>query len=460
MERWLEPALDYIPRWMEFQMRQSGIPGCAMAIAHRGRPLLDLAWGQADLGSGEKLTPRHRFRVASHSKSFTAAGLMKLREARKLKLDDEVGEYVAGLHRDLARATLAQLMSHAAGVVRDGWDSGYWLGRRRFVSAAELRAELKKPPVIETNSRFKYSNHGYGLLGLVIEAITGESYNAWIAREIVAAAGLKETQPDAPLKRSAKLATGHSPVAADGRRYILPAGIVTHALSPATGFISTAKDLALFYAQLAPKAAQSFLSAASRREMQRRQWRVPHNSMESHYGLGVNSGNVQDWEWYGHGGGFPGAISLSGYVPAADLSISVLTNSGDGLAGPWMGGALQVLRAFKLNGPPARRIVGWRGRWSSQFGTGDWLPMGNKVVIASPGFFNPLMDATEIEVLSRNKGRVMLANGFGAHGEQALLHRNKLGRVVAATLGGAKMHGPKAALREVQKRYKTAPKKR
>ena len=47
--------------------------------------------------------------------------------------------------------------------------------------------------MIEPNTRFKYSNHGYGLLGLVIEAITGEAYAAWIRREIVEAAGLKET---------------------------------------------------------------------------------------------------------------------------------------------------------------------------------------------------------------------------------------------------------------------------
>src|SRR5438445_13866893 len=77
MDRWLTAALDYIPSWLEFQMRQSEQPGCAIAIAQRGRIVLERAFGHADLVAGTKLTPRHRFRVASHSKSFTASGIMK-----------------------------------------------------------------------------------------------------------------------------------------------------------------------------------------------------------------------------------------------------------------------------------------------------------------------------------------------------------------------------------------------
>ena len=83
MERWLGAALAYIPRWIEHQMRLSEQPGCAIAIAQRGKVVLDMAFGRADLVRGEVLTPRHRFRVASHSKSFTAAGVLKLRAATR-----------------------------------------------------------------------------------------------------------------------------------------------------------------------------------------------------------------------------------------------------------------------------------------------------------------------------------------------------------------------------------------
>src|SRR5436305_9729080 len=142
MEPWLKPALDYVPRWLEFQMQASQQPGCMMAIAYRGNVVLERAFGHANLDTGEPLTPRHRFRVASHSKSFTAAGIMKLRERGKLKLDDAAGQFVEGLHPEVARATVAQLLSHSAGLTRDGSDAGFFGDRRPFPSARELLADL------------------------------------------------------------------------------------------------------------------------------------------------------------------------------------------------------------------------------------------------------------------------------------------------------------------------------
>ena len=104
---WLRAALGYIPQWLGHQMRVSGQPGCAIAVAYQGRIVLDCAFGHADLAEGIALTPRHRFRVASHSKSFAAACVLKLREQGRVKLDDTAGQYVAGLHPDVATATIA-----------------------------------------------------------------------------------------------------------------------------------------------------------------------------------------------------------------------------------------------------------------------------------------------------------------------------------------------------------------
>ncbi|HSU07531.1 MAG TPA: serine hydrolase domain-containing protein, partial [Acetobacteraceae bacterium] len=80
MDRWLHTALEYVCSWIEFQMRLSEQPGCIIAVAHGDRIVLERAFGHANLAKREKLTPRHRFRIASHSKSCTAAGVMKLRE--------------------------------------------------------------------------------------------------------------------------------------------------------------------------------------------------------------------------------------------------------------------------------------------------------------------------------------------------------------------------------------------
>jgi D-alanyl-D-alanine carboxypeptidase len=80
MEDWLQRTAAYIPAWIDYQLRNPEQIGCLLAIMHEGELVLEYAVGSANLTTGELLTPRHRFRVASHSKSFTAAGLMLLRE--------------------------------------------------------------------------------------------------------------------------------------------------------------------------------------------------------------------------------------------------------------------------------------------------------------------------------------------------------------------------------------------
>jgi CubicO group peptidase (beta-lactamase class C family) len=454
MEKWLPAAIAYVGRWIEYQMRQSEQPGCVIAIAPRGKPALERAFGHADLAAGTALTPRHRFRVASHSKSFTAAGIMKLRERGKLQLDDAVGRYVRNLHPAIAQVTIAQLLSHSAGIIRDGADAGQWDDRRSFLSARELRAAaLKTAPVIEANTRFKYSNHGYGLAGLVIEAVTGEGYCSWIMREIVAPAGLRETEPDMPIGARALLASGHSAKMPIGRRLIVAGRNPTNALAPATGFVSTARDLLRFFAQLDPAARRSVLSVASRREMVRRQWRNPHAGLERHYGLGIISGGSGDWQWFGHSGGFQGFITRTAVLPHHGLTMSVLTNAVDGPAQSWVEGAIHILRAFADRGAPARAVRDWSGRWWSLWGAIDLVPMGDKVLVASPDLGEPFTDASEISVSARDRGRIVAANGYGSHGEPVARKRDRRGDVAEVWLAGTRFLPEASVAAELEERY-------
>ncbi|HYM30960.1 MAG TPA: serine hydrolase domain-containing protein [Candidatus Cybelea sp.] len=456
MDAWLKAALDYVPRWLEFQHRQSELPGVVAAVADKGKLAGEWAFGHADLANGIPLTPRHRFRVASHSKSFTAAGIMKLREQGKLALDHAVGRYVRGLHKSVASATIAQLLSHSAGIIRDGTDAGQWQDRRKFLNARELRAALKDPPVIEANTRFKYSNHGYGLLGLVIEVVTGTAYVEWIARAVVGPAGLNETLPDMPRTDAVRLARGHTATLLTGKRMIIPGDNPTNALAPATGFVSTARDMTRFFAQLDPAAKRSILSAASRREMIRRQWRIPHAALERHYGLGIISGATGGWEWFGHSGGFQGTVSQTAVLRERSVTVSVLTNASDGLAGVWLEGVIQIFRSFHKHGAPARRVRDWTGRWWGLWGAADLVPMGERVLVATPHWFNPFLDASEIVVTAKDRGRVDQANGFYSHGEAVRLVRDRRGRVASVWLAGRKALPEAEAAREIKARYASA----
>jgi CubicO group peptidase (beta-lactamase class C family) len=453
MKEWLGNALDYIPRWIEFQVRMLQQPGCVIAIAHRGAVVFEAAFGSANLTTGEALTPRHRLRIGSQSKSFTAAGILKLREQGKLRLDDPAGRFVDGLHPDVACATIQQLLSHSAGIIRDGQGAGQFLERRPFLSGAELMSDLEEPPAIEPNTRFKYSNDGYALLGLIMEAVTGEPYCAWIRREIVDALGLEETTPDMPLPRGAPFASGHTSPVLLGCRQIIPGDFETHAICPAGGFVSTAGDTVRFFAQLSPKAGKSVLSVASRREMVRGQWRNPLREVEQYYGLGIVSGSLGGWDWFGHSGGLQGYISRTCVLPQQELAISVLTNAIDGWADAWVDGAIHILRAFAQSGAPKQKTGDWSGRWWSLWGAYDLLPMGEKVIAVSPASLNPMLGASEIEITGRNTGRLASASAYGSHGEPVRCVRGKSGKIAEIWLAATKLLPAPELARELRARY-------
>ena len=434
MPPWLTSALDYLPQWLGVQVDETQLPGCAFAVAHRGRLVLERAFGVADIEAHVALTPKHRFRVASHSKSFTATGIMRLVEARKLRLDAPVGKYVTGLHDRIAATTLRQLLSHGAGVHRDGRDSGQWDLRRPFLDADELRADLQTPPTLAANARFKYSNHAFGLLGLVIESVTDTPYATWIRREVIAPAGLTHTQPDAPLSSRTPMSNGYTARIPFGRR---PVGrdLPTHALASATGFVSTAGDLAQFFSQLDPRSDSKLLSVASRRAMTRAHRDIPGLPSGREYGLGIARGKLGRTPWFGHSGGFPGYLTRTCVLPSLEVAFSVLTNAIDAPSHQWADGAIDILATFARHGAPKGSARRWTGRWWNTWGACDLVPMGNRVLVARPNLTTPFYDATELTVRG-DVGRITHADGFATFGETARLERDARGRATALWLGG------------------------
>ena len=453
MAAWLAPALAYIPQWFDYQITALGLPGASLAVAHDGKVALAHTIGAANIATGEILTPSHRFRVASHSKAFTAVAVMKLVEAGRLRLDDRAGQHVTGLHKDVACATIAQLLSHTAGITRDGDDTGQWSDRRPFLDEAELRAALAVAQPIPANTRMKYSNHGYGLAGLVVAAVTGEPYNAWIAREIVAPAGLQHTTPDAPLAKRTPFARGHSSPALLGKRVVIPADNPTNALAAATGFISTPSDLACFFASLDPAAKSSILSVESRRELTRRHWHIPGLPADRHYGLGTSQSDLGAWTTFGHGGGFQGVRTYTTVAIGQGLSVSVATHATDGEPNGLAENTLRILQTFATNGPASKKTADWSGRFWSVWGPADFVPMAGKILVAQPGQPNPFADATELTPTGADTARITTATGYASYGQTGRLLRDKSGKVAEILLAGGRLTSQAAAIAEARERY-------
>ena len=162
-----------------------------------------------------------------------------------------------------------------------------------------------------------------------------------------------------PLPPDTPFARGHTGKTLLGHRQVVPGDYTENALTPAGGFVSTAADLARFFAKLSPNAADSPLSVDSRREMTRGQWKNPDAAFATTYGLGIVTGALGDWNWFGHSGGLLGYVSRTVVVPEQKLTISVLTNASDGFASAWLDGMLHVGRALAKKGDP-----------TEEFGTG------------------------------------------------------------------------------------------
>ena len=209
MEKWLAAALDYIPQWIDFQMRLTGAAGRVdRGQRIKGKPVLRAGLrpcrrrrgrrpdAAPPLPCGLTLQELHRRRHHEAARAGQAAARRSRRPPRQ----------AAASGRGPGDAS-AQLLSHSAGLIRDGTDAGQWQDRRPFLNARELTAALRAAPVLDANNRFKYSNHGYGLAGLVIEAVTGEPYADWIKRAIIdagraagnrAGCAARPARPDGP----------------------------------------------------------------------------------------------------------------------------------------------------------------------------------------------------------------------------------------------------------------------
>ena len=156
-EPWLAPALGYAVSWLGFQREQLQQPGFAVAVAHEGRIVLDHAEGAADLATGEALTPRHRMRIASHSKTFTAAAILALVEEGRLRLDDRCGARVEGIHPSVAAATIGQLLSHSGGITggtgATGRSGAPSISSRSASASSPIRRPSPRPSTMRARSR-------------------------------------------------------------------------------------------------------------------------------------------------------------------------------------------------------------------------------------------------------------------------------------------------------------------
>jgi CubicO group peptidase (beta-lactamase class C family) len=230
-----------IDRYLAGQLREQGLVGLSVAVVRDGEVVLAKGYGLQSTRSGAPVAPETMFAIGSVTKQFTAACALLLAQDGKLSLTDPVARWLPDLPRS-ADVTLLDLMHHTSGY-RDYYPLDFVDARMRSpVAPEELARRYAGDPLdFEPGTRWSYSNTGFIVLGLVVERVSGEPFEAFLTRRILEPLGMRHTRLE-PEPGSSGLADGHlsfalsppTPTAPEARGWLGAAG----------GLWSTPSDLA------------------------------------------------------------------------------------------------------------------------------------------------------------------------------------------------------------------------
>jgi D-alanyl-D-alanine carboxypeptidase len=235
----------------------AGVPG-VIVLSRDGSRTVRVAAGSADLTPRTPMRAGDRFRVGSITKTFVAALTLQLVADGRMSLDDTVERWVPGLVPGGAGVTVRQLLNHTSGLfdyLNDGDDTiitPYLQGDVTHVTPPRqiVQVATSHPPHFPPGTMQRYSNTGYIVLGLVIEAVTGDSLSSQLRQRIFQPLGLRGTTFDATESRIAGR-HAHAYFATRPGGPLQEIDLLSSSVAWSAGaLVSTAGDLARFYRAL------------------------------------------------------------------------------------------------------------------------------------------------------------------------------------------------------------------
>jgi D-alanyl-D-alanine carboxypeptidase len=319
----LQPALDGLV--------ERGVPGAILFVRDGGRTSR-LTSGVADIAEGRPMRPGDRVRIASLTKTYTAAVVLQLVGEGKLRLGDSVEQWLPGLVPNGDAITVHHLLSHTSGIFDFEFDprviepylagdfAHYW-APRELVEMAVSHEPLFAPG--ETTSAV-YSSTNYVIAGLIVESVTGNTMGSELARRIFRPLGLRASSyPTTPEIEGAH-AHGYMLL---GAPPLVDVTGISPSLSPASGaIVSDARDVAVFYRGLL---AGRLLEPGLLRAMKTTLPEAGGNDPRWRYGLGLRRFTTSCGHAWGHTGAFPGYLTFA-YSSANGRRQAVLMANLDG----------------------------------------------------------------------------------------------------------------------------------
>lgn len=384
-----------IENWLDYYVYKEEIPGMAVGLFVEDEILIKREYGYSDLKSGVKLEGNHLFRIASHSKLFTATAIMILYNRNLISLDNRVSDFLpwfkSATEPERENIRIRHLMSHASGITRDG-EYGHWY-TNNFPEEEDFIKEFEKDiSFFSTNQQPKYSNFAVTLLGLIIEKVTDSSYAIFIEREIFDKLGMENTIADVNESNIDRHCFGHTmkfPKKSRDTIDHIPAKI----MSPATGLSSNVEDLIKFYK--AHMFGNNILFPDHiKREMQTVKFISNDNIFR--FGLGFSMNTMGQSSVVGHGGGYPGFITFSGMIQDKKMILIILTNAIDTEPRMIALGIINLIEKIAKStgelfedGKETPDYSNIEGFYSSIWHVGLYSQIGNRLISIEPGVSNP-----------------------------------------------------------------------
>ncbi|WP_296820637.1 serine hydrolase domain-containing protein [Brevundimonas sp.] len=303
-----------------------------VVVAQGDRLLLREAYGLSDAETGRANAPDDRFRLASISKQFTAAAILRLQDEGRLSVHDPVCRWISPCPQGWEAIRLTNLLSHSSGLPdlmeRPGW------GDRRVTPASlsELTTDtMRFRPRFEPGTRARYNNAAYNLLADIVERASGRPYETFLREAFFEPLGMDDTGSDADA-RAEGIVMGHNTGAGGPVHGPLPNVSI---IAGAGALYSTADDVlawqrALHGGRLLSQESYSLMIADHAPADQG----LPPGARPRGWGFGLFTGDLgsgADPQFHApqiyHTGSWAGFRNMVSHMPGEDVTVVVLTNN-------------------------------------------------------------------------------------------------------------------------------------
>lgn len=353
--------------------------GASLAIAEDGELRLIASAGRGCL-EGQDVSASTRFRIGSITKLLTAALVLRLVDAGRVRLDEAVvralPELAAGVDDRAARITWRHLLTHTAGLPDPA------PLELQAEGADWLQALGERPLWREPGALWSYSSDGYAVAGAALERLTGQTFERLLAERVLAPLGQAGVTVDPQMALETGAACGHLGRGAAALELSVAADLELGAgdarwAAPAGGAIASAPELALLALGLVDP-GRSPLSLELLAELLRAE--VPTGERPGErYGLGVRARDLADGSaLFAHAGNSGDFAADLYFEPGRGFALVLLANSGDHLRATAAAALQELLGAAPEPAGPAAPTRAYVGTYASR----EW---GAPVVVRARG---------------------------------------------------------------------------